>query len=145
MNLTRILLIKFVSCLISFAIGLDLLFDASLSEVISFSLLITIVSYVIGDRLILTRLSNRHALVVDFFLIYFSVWIFGSVVLNSYLQIAWGSIISATLITFAEVWVHRYIKKGTSEKESAARQHAGFNPKLAYGMEMAEEQDLKRK
>lgn len=145
MNSTKILLIKFVSCLIAFAIGLDLFFDATLAEVISFSLLITVISYVVGDRMILTRLGNRNALVIDFFLTYISVWIFGSVVLNHYLQIAWGSIISATLITLAEVFVHRYVIKQSSLEEPAERLNGGFNPKLAYGMEMAEEQDPKRK
>ncbi|WP_442599704.1 DUF2512 family protein [Neobacillus sp. D3-1R] len=144
MDITRIFIIKLVVSLLAFAIGLDLFFDASLAEIISFSLTTTVISLFIGDRMILTRLGNRNALVVDFFLTYISVWVFGSVVLNSYIQIAWGSIISATIITAAEVLVHRYIVKRTSVGTSNERT-LGFNPKLAYGMEMAEEQDPKRK
>lgn len=133
-----ILLLKFITCLIAFAVGLDLFFDATIVDIVSFSLVVTIVSYVIGDRIILPRLGNSNALAVDFFLTYTCVWIFGSVLLESYVQIGWGSLLSAFLITGAEVIVHRILLKNSYVAE---RQKSGFNPKMAYGMEMGEEQD----
>ncbi|CAG9608764.1 YndM family protein [Pseudoneobacillus rhizosphaerae] len=133
-----ILLLKFITCLIAFAVGLDLFFDATIVDIISFSLLVTIVSYAIGDRIILPRLGNSNALAIDFFLNYTMVWIFGSVLLESYVQIGWGSLLSAFLITGAEVIVHRILLKNT---DVTVQQKAGFNPKMAYGMEMGEERD----
>jgi hypothetical protein len=132
------LLLKFITCLIAFAVGLDLFFDATIVDIVSFSLLVTIVSYAIGDRIILSRLGNTNALVIDFFLTYTSVWIFGSVLLESYVQIGWGSLLSAFLITGAEVIVHRILLKN---RDVIVQQKSGFNPKMAYGMEMGEEQD----
>jgi hypothetical protein len=137
-----VLLLKFITCLIAFAVGLDLFFDATIVDIISFSLLVTIVSYAVGDRIILPRLGNSNALAIDFFLNYTMVWIFGSVLLESYVQIGWGSLLSAFLITGAEVIVHRILLKNTY----VTVQHtSGLNPKMAYGMEMGEEQDPRMK
>lgn len=136
-----ILLLKFISCYIAFTIGLDLFFNADIVEISTFSLLLTIISYFIGDRILLPRIGNSNALVIDFFLAYISVWIFGPTLLNSYLQIAWGSIISALIITGAEVLLHWYMIKHLINWQSDNREHTKKNPKLAYGVEMADEQD----
>jgi hypothetical protein len=138
MSHLTVLLLKFVTCLVAFAVALDLFFDATMIDIVSFSLLVTIISYVIGDRIILPRLGNSNALVIDFFLTYTMVWIFGSVLLESYVQIGWGSLLSALLITGAEVIVHRILLKNS---DVTVQHKSGFNPKLAYGMEMAEEQN----
>jgi hypothetical protein len=138
MSHLTVLLLKFVTCLVAFAVALDLFFDATMIDIVSFSLLVTIVSYVIGDRIILPRLGNSNALVIDFFLTYTMVWIFGSVLLESYVQIGWGSLLAALLITGAEVIVHRILLKNS---DVTVQHKSGFNPKLAYGMEMAEEQN----
>jgi hypothetical protein len=122
-----------------------LFFNADMIEISTFSLLLTTVSYLVGDRILLPRIGNSNALVADFFLAYVSVWIFGPTLLNSYLQIAWGSIISALIVTGAEALIHWYILKElrTGEREKTAIKTK--NPKLAYGMEMAEEQDSIKK
>jgi hypothetical protein len=133
-----VLLLKFVTCLVAFTVALDLFFDATMIDIVSFSLLVTIVSYVIGDRIILPRLGNSNALVIDFFLTYTMVWIFGSVLLESYVQIGWGSFLAAFLITGAEIIVHRILLKNN---DVTVQHKSGFNPKMAYGMEMAEEQN----
>lgn len=143
MRNTTVLIVKFISCVIAFSIGLDLFFDATFADILSFSLLVTVVSYVLGDRILLPRLGNRNSLIADFFLTYTIVWIFGSVLLDNYLQIAWGSIISAIIITGAEVFVHRSLRHEISAPDE--RQQTGFNRKLAYGTEFAEEQDPRDK
>lgn len=142
-----ILLVKFISCYLAFSIGLDLFFNADFTEISTFSLLLTIVSYLIGDRILLPRIGNGNAIVADFFLAYVSVWIFGQTVLNSYLQIAWGSIISAFIISGAEALIHRYMLKSARTEGNDNRERAKQNnPKLAYGLEMAEEQEpIKKK
>ncbi|WP_394138128.1 YndM family protein [Cytobacillus oceanisediminis] len=141
MNNTMILLIKFVSSVIAFAIALDLFFDAAFTDIVSFSLLVTIMSYMLGDRIILPRLGNRNALIADFFLVYAAVWVFGSVLLNSYLQIAWGSVIAAGIITLSEVFVHRYLLNRMEVSQVKKRSESAMNPRLAYGMEAGEEND----
>ena len=142
MKQITVLLIKFVTCVIAFTIGLDLFFDATIVDILSFSLFITIVSYVIGDLIILPKLGKQTAIAVDFLLTYLSVWIFGSILLENYVQIGWGSIISAIIITAAEVFVHSYLDDRVTSNQPTERRKAGLNPTLAYGTEFAEEEDI---
>ncbi len=145
MNHITILLMKFITCLIAFTIGLDLLFEATMTDIVAFSLLVTIVSYLIGDRILLARLGNVNSVIVDFMLSYTIVWIFGSVLLNNYLQIAWGSMIAAVIISASEVVLHRFIQSRNSE-DGMIRGNELAIKQPAFGMEMAEEQNpLKKK
>lgn len=89
-------------------------------------------------------MGNRDAIIVEFVLTYMSVWIFGTLLLDSYVQIAWGSIISAAIITFAEVFVHRYLFNHIETKHTA-RTRPTFKRKLAYDTEFAEEQHVENK
>jgi hypothetical protein len=138
-----ILSIKFISCIIAFAIGLDLFFDATIVDILSFSLFITLVSYVVGERVVLPYLGNRAAAVTDFLLTYLSVWIFGSVLFESYIQIAWGSIIAATLVTAVEVVIHRFVDDRRINLEEDRRKPIFTQPLASFATEFAEEQDIK--
>lgn len=138
-NIT-LLLIKFISGIIAFAIGLDLFFDATIIDILSFSLALTAISYLIGDRIILPRFGNREALIADFVMTYLLVWIFGSVLLNSYVQIGWGSILSALIVTISEVFVHRSLLNQISVEQRTREDD--LSPNLAYGTEFADEPDI---
>ncbi|MBI0580593.1 YndM family protein [Neobacillus cucumis] len=139
---TMALIIKFVTCLVAYAVALDLFFNATWVDIVWFSVLMTIVSY-LGDRMLLSRIGNKNALIGDFILSYMVVWIFGSVLLDNYMQIAWGSIISAIIITIGEFFVHRMLH--SPMQESSPKKNA-VPDRLAYGMEMSEEQEpLKKK
>lgn len=132
------LLIKFISCIIAFAIGLDLFFDATIVDVVSFSLFVTIVSFMFVDKIILERIGNNGAIMTDFLLTYLSVWIFGNILLDNYMQIAWGSILSASIFTLSEVFVHRFSKT----HEQNRNERINMNGRFAYGTEFAEEQNI---
>ncbi|PLS18521.1 hypothetical protein CVD28_05110 [Bacillus sp. M6-12] len=138
-NIT-VILIKFITCIVAFAIGLDLFFDATMADVLSFSAIVTVISYLVGDRFILPHFGNTAATMMDFLITYLSVWIFGSVLLDSYVQIGWGSIIAATIVTAAEVFVHRYLHSQENEKITGERNQRGISTQMiSYGTEMAEE------
>lgn len=141
MKQLTVLLIKFVTCVIAFGIGLDLFFDATIVDILSFSLFITIVSYVVGELIILPQLGKRAAAVADFLLTYLSVWIFGSILLDNYVQIAWGSIISALIVTAAEVFIHLFLEDRVSADRTRGRRMPVFTPAPAYSTEFAEEED----
>jgi len=131
--------LKFITCLVAFTIGFDLFFDASWTDIVSFSLTIALISYFIGDRILLPLIGNRNALVMDFFLVYGFVWLFGNVLFQSYNQIAWGSIISAAIITLGEVLVHRIVRHSVTENQ--VTQKGIPTNRLAYSMEMADEKE----
>ncbi|MBE3570556.1 MAG: YndM family protein [Bacillales bacterium] len=142
MKYATILLIKFITCVIAFAVGLDLFFDATYLDIFSFSLLITVMSYLIGDRIILPHFGNTSASIVDFLLTYTSVWIFGSILLDNYMQIAWGSIISAVLITIAEVFIHQFILNRFPDAQPNRRTKISSSQKLAYNTEFSDDKDF---
>ncbi|MDQ0229349.1 YndM family protein [Metabacillus malikii] len=139
-----ILLLKFITCLIAFGVGLDLFFDATFADILSFSLFLTIASYVLGDRIILPQLGRRAAAVSDFLLTYLSVWIFGSILLDNYLQIGWGSIIAATIVTASEILVHLFLEERLPAAPKAESQKRRMSPTLAFSTEFAEEEDIKK-
>jgi hypothetical protein len=133
----NVLFITFVASLFIFGISLGLLFNAPFVEVVSFSLLITIISYFIGDQIILPRIGKMNTVVVDFFLVYLIVWIFGAIFFHSYLMLGWGSVISATLFAGSEVFVHSYIVK--NRKQIVLEKQRSFNQSFAF--EIAEDAD----
>lgn len=142
-----IILLKFIASIIIFTIAFDLFFEAGVSDVLSFSLLVTIVSYFIGDKIILPRVGNRAAAVIDFFTVYAIVWIFGNILLHSYEQIAWGSIIAATFFGISEVFVHIFLLGRLELPPTATERKRSRVPsqKLAFGTEFAEESDPRKK
>lgn len=143
MKQTTLLLIKFITCFIAFGIGLDLFFNANIVDILSFSLFVTSVSYVLGELTILPLLGRRAAAVADFLLSYLSVWIFGSILFEYYLQIAWGSIISAIIITGAEMMIHLFLQDPKEHTTFLNKRNSVFNSNLAYRTEMAEEENIK--
>jgi membrane protein implicated in regulation of membrane protease activity len=145
MERAKVIIMKFIICLIAFWIGLDLLFDATFTDIVSFAAATTVITYLIADRILLPRIGKRNTLIAEFIMAYFIVWIFGSILLNGYLQIAWGSVISAGIITATEVFVHQYIRKQISERNPEKRQQRRFRPGLRYATEFAEEQDPRGK
>ncbi len=90
------------------------------------------------DKIILNRIGNSAAIMTDFLLTYLSVWIFGNILLDNYMQIAWGSILSAIVFTLSEVIVHRFSNAHTRHNNDNIR----VNRRLAYGTEFAEEQNI---
>lgn len=145
MEHAKVIIMKFIVCLIAFWIGLDLFFDATLSDVISFAATTTAITYIIADRILLPRIGKTNTLMAEFILAYLVVWIFGSILLNGYLQIAWGSVISAGIITATEVFVHQYLLKHIKGTAKNTRQQRRFRPGFRYATEFAEEQDPRGK
>lgn len=140
MKHSTILLIKFITCVIAFGLGLDLFFEATIIDILSFSLFVTVTSYIVGELIILPQLGKRAATVIDFLLTYISVWLFGSILFESYLQIAWGSIISAVIITGAEIFIHLLVGEPGPAAQYFKKRGSGVKPSLAY--EFAEEENL---
>ncbi|MCM3004336.1 YndM family protein [Priestia koreensis] len=138
-------LVKFVAALIAFAVGLDLFFSATIVDIVTFAFIVTFFSYMLVERVILPKLGSMAATIVDFTFTYMSVWIFGSILLNNYMQVAWGSIISAVIVTSVEVFVHRYLTDSTLDERIETSAPSVFSPNLAYGTEFAEDHDMDKR
>ncbi|MDN4524588.1 YndM family protein [Fictibacillus fluitans] len=145
MEQAKVILLKFIVCLIAFSVGLDMFFNATLTDIISFSVTTTVATYILADRILLPRLGKGNTLMAEFLLTYSIVWLFGSILLHSYLQIAWGSAISAVIITAGEVYVHKFLAKHIPIKKEEMHSHPGTTPKLRFVTEFAEDEDPTRK
>lgn len=141
MNTVLILLLKFFSACAAFVIGLDLIFDANFVGIIAFSMLLTIVSYLLGDRILLPHIGNSNALLLDFFLAYMAAWFAGSALLYGFIQIAWGSMISALIVTAAEAFIHRYFLTDFHGIRTGRRVQTKQNATMGYRAEMAKEHE----
>jgi hypothetical protein len=89
---------------------------ATLTNLIWISLLVTGLSYVIGDLLILPRFGNAIATIADFALISVAVW--GLTVMFVGVS-SWGAALSSSLaISFAEILFHGYMAERVFEPDS---------------------------
>ncbi|MBN3556557.1 YndM family protein [Fictibacillus nanhaiensis] len=147
MEQVKVIMMKLIVCIIAFWIGLDLFFDASISDIVSFAVTTTVITYVVADRILLPRIGKNNTLMAEFILAYIVVWIFGSILLNGYMQIAWGSVIAAGIITATEVFVHQYLLKHMTSinRDRTGRHQRRFRPGFRYATEFAEEQDPRNK
>ncbi|WP_082688065.1 DUF2512 family protein [Bacillus coahuilensis] len=108
---------------------------------ISFSVLSTILTYLTGIVILLKRLGSNSTLIVHFFTVYSIIWIFGGILLESYMQIAWGSITAAILLTLSEVFIYSYVVSFQTVKEKVTRNYKQVT--FPYVTEMADELEVK--
>ncbi|MEB5480329.1 YndM family protein [Shouchella clausii] len=140
MKHSLLLLCKFIASFIAFTIGFFYFPEATFVDVTTFALLVTVVSYIAGDLFLLPRFGNTIALVGDFLFTYLAVWIFGSVLFHNYMLIAWGSILSAFVITIGEVFVHRYMLKHSRSVKS----NESTQTRFAFNTEFGEDEDYSK-
>lgn len=80
---------------------------ATLTNLIWMSLLVTGLSYMIGDLFILPRFGNAVATIADFVLISAAVWVFTMTLLG---VSSWGAALSSGLaISLAEIFLHAFM------------------------------------
>ncbi|MGD6815960.1 DUF2512 family protein [Metabacillus sp. 84] len=141
MNQLAVISVKFIIAAAAFAIGLDLFFEAGVPDILSFSLFAALATYLLGDRVIFPALGSRAAVITEFFTVYLGVWIFGSVLYENYLQIAWGSIISAVIFTAGEILVHLFLLDRAAFAPSSPVRAS----RPAFGSEFSKELDPRDK
>ncbi|MCH6265537.1 MULTISPECIES: YndM family protein [Neobacillus] len=103
---------KFIPCLIILGIILGLFFDFSFGDVLLITAVLGIVSYVVGDLLILRKTTNLLATVADFLVTFLVVWLMGRMLTNEN-NLIWASFISAAAVALFEYFYHGFL---TNEK-----------------------------
>ncbi|SET58838.1 Protein of unknown function [Oceanobacillus limi] len=87
--------------------------NASLSDLLWVSILLTAISYFIGDRLILPRYGNVVATIADFPLAFLTLWLLGSFLVTFETPIISTSLMAAFFLTCAEPLIHAYLQNQT--------------------------------
>lgn len=92
-------------------------------EILLISLLVTAVSYVLGDLFILPKLGHLIAAISDFLLGFLAIWFFGWLFLSSVDGLILTSAVAAMVLTFCEGLFHSHMSnhvvhvKGTKSPE----------------------------
>ncbi|MFD2759937.1 YndM family protein [Lentibacillus juripiscarius] len=91
-------------------------YNANMMNLFWISVLVTGVSYLIGDLFVLRRFGNVVASVADFPLAFLSLWVLGSMFIDIGIPIVTTSLIAAFFITCCEPFIHTYITEQMEEK-----------------------------
>ncbi|MFD2044816.1 YndM family protein [Ornithinibacillus salinisoli] len=92
--------------------------NASLINLFWVSILVTGISYVIGDRVILPRFGNIVATIADFPLAFLSLWVLGNFIFAFDTAIIGTSLMAAFFITCCEPFIHAYIENHDTATKS---------------------------
>lgn len=98
---------------------LAMIYGESISNVFIVTVILTIVSYVLGDLYVLNRTNNRTATAFDFALYFVGIWILGSVLFDRQTPLILSVLYSAVAITIGEWFFHRYVMPLLFRKEKA--------------------------
>lgn len=139
MNHLKALGIKFLiqtTVILSF---LSIFDGASLTNLLSFSLITTIFSYVIGDLFILPKFGHVVASIADFGLISFVVWILADMFFQAPII---APLTVGLIIAVAEILFHTYMKEKVLRKKATGNKVIPFPASRRLQTEFAEENDV---
>ena len=114
------LVIKFIMCTVMLLVVLGLFFGVSFTNILWTSVILTVVSYLLGDILILPKGGNLIATVSDLVLAFLAVWVVGMYLYDPDVNLIPASIVSAIVIAVGEWFFHNYVKKQIREDKPAS-------------------------
>ncbi|PLR89781.1 YndM family protein [Bacillus sp. T33-2] len=109
--------IKFMATLTILGIILGLFNNFAFTDVLILTVIITGLSYVIADLLVLRRTNNLTASLIDFTIVFFVVWILSDN-LEHVVNLFTVSLVSAAGVTMFEYFYHRIVPN-TAERTQA--------------------------
>ncbi|QKI80551.1 YndM family protein [Kroppenstedtia eburnea] len=109
-RVVKALLIKFAMTFVILWLVLASFRIVSFSSVITTSIVLTVVSFLIGDLLILPRLGNAVATMADLALTWFGIWVLAPGLLGPLVPLGAASFMSAFFIAMGEILFHKYMK-----------------------------------
>ncbi len=109
MEYAKAILIKLVFTTVVLWFILGLFYRFSFGQVLFLSIVLTAVSFVLGDLIILPRFENWGAVIADFLLVFAAVWVYGTYFHTMDLSVISAAGISALVIGLCEVFFHRYV------------------------------------
>ncbi|MEC1261860.1 YndM family protein [Bacillus swezeyi] len=138
MKHVRALCFKFIVSLVLLYVILTLFFGVPFGDMFVLTLFLGVISYLIGDLLLLPRTNNTTATMGDFGLSLVLIWAILAMQNNPpYASLALASIISAAGVTVFEFFFHRYMAANVlGDTANEKRENTGA---LQYQNEASEE------
>ncbi|MFC4402206.1 DUF2512 family protein [Gracilibacillus xinjiangensis] len=116
MNYLKAFGLKFLVSSIVLLSTFTVFYDANIMKVIVSILVITVVSFIVGDILILRKVSNTIATILDLTLHFILVWMLVELLFYAGTsEILPVSVLTAVLITALEPFVHRLLEHSELE------------------------------
>ncbi|MFD1427183.1 YndM family protein [Kroppenstedtia sanguinis] len=106
----KALLIKFAMTFVILWLVLASFRVISFPSVFTASIVLTVVSFLIGDLLILPRFGNVVATMADLALTWFGIWVLAPILLGAFAPLGAASFMSAFFIAMGEILFHKYMK-----------------------------------
>ncbi|QDI91144.1 DUF2512 family protein [Salicibibacter halophilus] len=138
------LIIKFV--MISFVLWFifSLFGGVSFANIMVASVALTGISYLVGDMLVLPRLGNTLATVVDIGLVWIGLWVLGTV-LFPFEGLFMLSLLAAFAIATGEAFFHLYLERNVLvDNDSSAGDPSPKNLQTEFGSDVDIKSDAKK-
>ncbi|MCY7816847.1 YndM family protein [Bacillus haynesii] len=141
MKHVRALCLKFIVSLVLLYVILTLFFGVPFGEMFVLTLFLGVISYLIGDLLLLPRTNNTTATMGDFGLSLVLIWAILAMQNNPpYGTLAAASIVAAIGVTVFEYFFHRYMEANVlDETKNGNRKNREKPGSLQYQSEASEE------
>jgi Zn-dependent protease with chaperone function len=108
-NHVKAMIVKFLIVTVMLLLVLGMFYHIDLGEILTISIVMTLVAYVIGDLWILLRFGNVMATVADFVLAYFITWLLGVAIINENISLLVATLWSSIMIAVGESVFHPYV------------------------------------
>ena len=104
------------------------LYGVGLGTILTTSVLITGVSFIVGDIFILPRFGNTVATVADFGLTLAMIWLVNTYLFEPFVGLGTASLISAFVIALGEIFFHLYMQSQVFKNEELwSKENEGLN------------------
>lgn len=107
----KALIIKFVMCFAVLWIILGGFHNVNLGHIFMMSLIITIVSFILGDLYLLPKFENWGATMADFFLALAVIWFYCTNFVDVNFSVLTAAAITSLVLAVGEWFYHQYIDK----------------------------------
>ena len=109
MDYVKALVIKFVMCLAVLWLVLGVFYNVRFGHILTLSIILTPVTFILGDLFILRRFENWGATIADFLMVFAVVWFYGAYFINVTFPVITAAALSALIISVGEIFFHRYV------------------------------------
>jgi len=137
----KAIFIKFILFTAVLSIVYGFIYGVSFVYVLALSVWMTILTYIIGDLLILPRFGNLVATVVDFASLLIGFYLLGLFYLDPPFRYGVSSFLASLLIGVGEIFLHSYLVRNIydNRREYRSKTTNEFRRKPAFQTEIAEE------
>lgn len=109
--------IKFVASLVMLFVILGLIFNLSFQSILLITVILGLVSYMLGDLLLLRRTNNTVATISDFVLAFLIVWFTLASITDNETNLFTASLLSGIGIALFEFFFHKYLSANVFNKK----------------------------